>query len=157
VKLETAKPMGRLDWDADLAIEDVKRLSALERGKRVTASLTRKVEILELLLVGDRIDYSFVPWSRAKLRGWSEPNAGLWSWRDPLVDGAHGKNALLVARYFAALNNLRRKRKNKNTSPVEELAVARKCIGTLEAQVIDLIEQNKRLQMTRGIPPIVRR
>ena len=135
-------------WDRELTGEEVRHLAPGEKGRRTLASLERKVARIEAEArsPATRLVRPDVPSDRAKLRRWTDPALGLWSWADPMFDHPKGRNAALMKRFADALELIRLRHRRGRGGLQRELEAKDACIATLEDQGARLIGENRQLR-----------
>ena len=138
----------RPTWDRELTPAEVKRLAPKARAARALMALGRKVAVVEAEAgrAADGPARAELPADRANLRRWAVPDEALWEWSDPQFDHPAGGNAALVARFEAALDLLRARKRRGRAGLRAELAAKGRLLATLELQVFQVVAENRELR-----------
>ena len=139
----TTEPDAVPHWDRDLSRREVFRLTSDQRCARLSASLARKLAIVEAA-AGER-DASaraVLPMNRTRLREWEDRGRRLWAWSDRQAERADGRHADAMTRFDLALAALKSRSGECEPASLEEQLVAKdRVIGALTRQVSVLITQ----------------
>jgi hypothetical protein len=135
-------------WDVDMTKDEFKRLRWEHKQKRSLVALLRKVWLL-LQWSKDEAELRkehVAPLTRPKLRRWSDPSRGLWSWEDVLLDKpTHKKNADAIKVFSQAVKDIGRLQKTKKLPQGQQIIDQNDLIERLELQIIELMEEIRTL------------
>ncbi|MQB22589.1 hypothetical protein DXT90_18350 [Agrobacterium tumefaciens] len=140
-------------WDRELTKEELFRTAPRLKGKRTLVSFVRKVTLLVDMMddqdLRDAISDKEYKTPTA-LRRWSDPDRGLWPWSVPDIDSPDGDYGDLFLIYESAEAGLDIIRKGKKYSLRKQIEDQERRIESLEAQILDLMDQLNRATSNAG-------
>ncbi|OJH54169.1 hypothetical protein ATN81_14965 [Agrobacterium pusense] len=145
-----AFPTGE-NWDRNLSKDEVLHLNPSDKQRRPLVSLIRKVLLLQHWSTrpAELQAEGLAPLKRPALRQWHDPDRGLWTWDDVLLDKPSGKNATIVAVFKTAADDIQNIGKTAGGGQRSTIKKQREIIYQLELQIISLLEEVRELRNMR--------